>query len=250
MYKVKKKPKKKCLIPLIIITFLLILVFLFNNRTSNYTYIEKIFQDLITNIEKHLVPEVNINDLVIDGINTLLEDENNELKKILDLDTSKYRFIHATVINRDIDWFNEIKIDKGENNGIKIDMAVISNGGLIGKIIKTGKDFSVVKLLSSNSNDMKVSVLVRNNTNTYTYHGILNGYVNQNILVTLSKDSVIEVGDKVYTSGLGGIYPEGIYIGKIDNITQDNLGLEKKLLIKSDFSFDTLRYVSVITREE
>lgn len=248
MYNVKNKFKKKNLISLIIIILLLIFIFLANNKTGNYTYIEKMFQDLIANIEKKLVPEVDINELVISGINTLLEEENNELKKMLELDSNKYNFIHATVINRDIDWFNEIKIDKGEDSGIKTDMAVISNGGLIGKITKTGKNFSIVKLLSSNSNDMKVSVLVKSDTNTY--YGILNGYINKNISVNISKDSKIELGDKVYTSGLGGLYPEGIYIGKIDSITQDKLGLENNILIKSDFSFDALRYVSVVTREE
>lgn len=248
MYKIKKRFKKKYLISLIIIIFLLIFIYLSNNRYSNYTYIEKVFQSLIAHIEKVIVPEVNIDNLVITGINKELENENNELKKILDLNIDNYNFIHATVIKRDIDWFNEIKIDKGEDSGIRIDMAVISNGGLIGKVIKTGKNFSIVKLLSSNSNDMKVSVSIKNNNDTY--HGILNGYLNQSLSINTSKDSKIEIGNEVYTNGLGGIYPAGIYIGKIDSITQDKLGLENNILVKKEFSFDTLRYVSVVTRED
>lgn len=250
MYKHKKKKEKKYLITLLVIFLLLMLVYWFSGKDGNYLYVEKIFKGLGARIQNIFVPKIEYDvDEIINGINRELQEENEELKRIINLNNGQYNFICADVIERSTNWYNEIRINKGEDDGIKTDMAVTSNDGLIGKVSRTGKHFSEIKLLSSNSKDMKVAVDIKNENNTY--HGILNGYDMQDGTVNvenISKNSDVEIGDKVYTNGLGGIYPNGIYIGKVVNVFYDALGLEKNVKVKNDFTFDKLRYVCVVDR--
>lgn len=245
----KKKLTKKYLLVIIIVLVLSVLVYFFNKR-NDYLFLERVIKNTIFQVENFLIPKVDVDySEVISGINRELEDENNELKKMLLLEESDYRFINADVVERNDLWYQEIKINKGTNDNIKVGMAVISNDGLIGKIVKVTNNFSIVKLLSSNSSDMKIAVDIR--TDNDIYHGILNGYNNSDKtvnIINVSKDSNISVGNSVYTNGLGGVYPSGIYVGKVVDISYDSLGIEKNIKVINDISFDKLRYVSVVDR--
>lgn len=245
----KKKLTKKYLLVIIIVLVLSVLVYFFNKR-NDYLFLERVIKNTIFQVENFLIPKVDVDySEVISGINRELEDENNELKKMLLLKESDYRFINADVVERNDLWYQEIKINKGTNDNIKVGMAVISNDGLIGKIVKVTNKFSIVKLLSSNSSDMKIAVDIR--TDNDIYHGILNGYNNSDKtvnIINVSKDSNISVGNSVYTNGLGGVYPSGIYVGKVVDISYDSLGIEKNIKVINDISFDKLRYVSVVDR--
>lgn len=245
----KKKVAKKYLLIVIIIIFLLGFIYLDKKRT-NYLFFEKIIKNTVSQVENFLIPKVKVDySNIVSGINRELEDENNELKKMLLLDSTDYQFIHADVIERNDLWYREIKINKGSNDGIKTNMAVIANDGLIGKIIKVSNSFSIVKLLCANDSDMKIAVDIRSDDNIY--HGILSGYdiSSQTVsVINVSKDSDISINDLVYTNGLGGVYPSEIYIGKVVDISYDSLGIEKNIKVKSDASFDKLRYVSVVDR--
>ena len=216
----------------------------------NYSKIEKIFHDIGTGIESIFIPKSKeYSQNLIEGINRELESENEELKKMLELNSEEYQLIHANVIKREIDWYQEITINKGEKDGIEVDMAVVSNQGLIGRITKTGYSSSVVKLLTASSNDMKIAVDIKNNEQSI--HGIIDDYLEEESLLqvnNISKNSEISVEDKVYTNGLGGIYPSGIYIGTVVEITYDSLGLNKIIKVKPDATYDVLRYVSVVDR--
>lgn len=244
------KIKKKNFIIVGVSVFFFILIYILVHRNGDYLIIERITHEVGSYFERIFIfRQDNISDNITSGINKELEDEVNELKKMLELDVSEYKFIHANVIKRDIDWYQEITIDKGENDGIKLDMAVVSNSGLIGRVIKTTQSSSVIKLLSSSSNDMKVAVTIKNLENEV--YGILDDYLEKDDLIQVNnvlKTANIEVGNKVYTNGLGGIYPSGIYIGEVVSIEEDNLGLNKILKVKTDTSYDKLRFVSVIDR--
>ena len=246
----KNKIKKNKLLIIGMITFFFILICILKTITKDYLKIEKITHEIGNNFEKNIILKLkNTSNDIIEGINKELETEVNELKQILELKPTEYKLIHANVIKRDINWYQEITIDKGEKDGIKLDMAVVSNNSLIGRIIKTTNSSSIIKLLTSCSNDMKVSVTVKTKDNEI--HGIIDYYLKNEDLIQVNnilKTANIEIGDKVYTSGLGGIYPSGIYIGEVVEINEDNLGLNKILKIKIDTSYDTIRFVSVIDR--
>ncbi len=250
LYHKKKKIGKKLGIGIGLVLCFILLFFSYT-RNSSYLKIEKIIHDIGIFLEGVFISEQGeLEEEIIDGIHQELELENQELKKLLELNYSNYQKINATVIKRDINWFHSLIINKGERQGIGINMAVVSSQGLIGKVIQTNENSSVVELLSSGSNRLKVSVSIA--MEQETVHGILNGYLEQESLLEVNyipKEKKIEIGSSVYTSGLGEVYPAGIYVGKIEAITLDSLGLYQIAKIRPDTSYDTIRYVSIFVRE-
>ena len=111
------------------------------------------------------------------NINKSLESEIEELKDTLSLNKTftEYECINATVLTRNKNyWLNTIIIDKGLDNNIGMDMAVITKNGLIGKIVKVYKNSSEVKLITADDINYKVSVLL--STESGDYYGVLSGY--------------------------------------------------------------------------
>ena len=93
---------------------------------------------------------------------------------------------------------------------------------MIGKISKVSYFSSEIKLLTSDDINFKVSVSIK--VNGEDNFAILNGYdnkKNQFILRGIDKNANINVGDTVLTSGLGGVFPSGIYIGKVEEVVND-----------------------------
>ena len=70
------------------------------------------------------------------------------------------------------------------------------------------------------------------------------------LYVSYNKKEEEVVGDKVYTNGLGGIYPSGIYIGQVSKIDNDSLGLQKQALVSIGTDYDTIRYIEVLSKEK
>ena len=173
-----------------------------------------------------------------------------ELKKQLELNSTltEYTIENATITSRNKSyWFNTINIDKGSKNGIKKDQAVITSNGLIGKISKVSFYSSEVKLLTSDDLNFKVSISIK--VDGEDNFAILNGYDNKKnefILRGVDKNANIKVGDDVFTSGLGGVFPSGIYIGKVERIINDKYDLSKTAYIKSNQDFNNIHYVTIL----
>ena len=258
MFKKKKKNIKLYVISTIIIIILLLMSF---NLNRNYSFIEKPFKDLSTKINKLLIQpftlfskEKNIDQsksyIIQKKKNESLEKEIEELKKQLELSKTltEYDIENATIVSRNKSyWFNNLSIDKGSKHGIKKGQAVITSNGLIGKISKVSNYSSEIKLLTSDDINFKVSISIKaNGTDNYA---ILNGYdnkTNQFILKGIDKNANINVGDDVLTSGLGGVFPTGIYIGKIEKIINDKYDLSKTAYIKSNQDFNNIHYVTIL----
>ena len=170
-----------------------------------------------------------------------------ELNKTLEENSS----ISATVINRNIGyWHNTLTIDKGEVDGIKEDMPVIVNNGLIGKIIKTTYFSSTVKLLTTEDINNKISVRIQNGNNFL--YGLLTSYNPKNntfVVEGIDTNKEISIGDVVTTTGLGDIFPSGILIGTVSNITTDSFDLAKTLEVTSKVDFNDISFVTVLKRD-
>ena len=234
----------------LIIVFLLSVFFTFNRLN-----IENIIKDII------LYPYSRINDKELDkSINFLKEELSNkdkevtELKSILNLNEtlSTYKIINATVINRNMkSFFKELTINKGTIDGVKKNMAVVTNDGLIGKVIKSNKNNSIVKLITSADIYNMLSVQI-NIDNKYVY-GILKDYdLNTNSFIIEGIDENVEIkeGAIVSTTGLSNIYPSGLIIGEVVRIQKDNFDLAYILKVKPSVDFDNFHYVAVLDRGE
>lgn len=279
----KKKnniPKKYILVIIIILIIILLVIFsvtLKEDRKLNkveslfkdgFTYIENIitypFNYVSDNIKsyKKLKDVEKSNDVLeisIDRIDSI-EAENIELRRQLDAlkeelninyTLSDYEYLNATVISRNVGyWYNKLTINKGSYNGVEKDMVVISSKGLIGRVVKTSTFTSDVRLITTSDTNNKISVHVSNGDNNL--YGVINGYDYKKSVLELegiSNTKDVNVGDYVYTSGLGGIFPAGILIGTVTEITTDSYDLAKIMKVTPSVDFNDINYVSILKRK-
>ena len=129
-------------------------------------------------------------------------------------------------------------------------MAVLTSQGLIGKIVQTTPYTSQVELLSTNNTNYRVSAVVANKKSEA--FGLIEGFdVKRGELIMKRIDSSLPVkkGDKVTTSGLGGIFPKGVLIGEISKISTDDYGLTKLVYVKPAADFSMLDHVVIAKRQ-
>ena len=170
--------------------------------------------------------------------------ETLKLKKLL----SDKELINATVFSRGFDYWNEkLIIDKGSDDGISDNMAVVSNGGLVGITDDVSHSNSSVLLLSNSKFPFNISVKVR--IEDKEYFGILNNY-NDGIFEVMGVVQNVDIpsGSNVYTTGLGNIFPSGILVGSVLSVTTDNFDLSKIVKVKSSIDFNDISYVAVVKR--
>ena len=173
-----------------------------------------------------------------------LERENRELRELLGSSYyEQFELKLASVIGRTkTDWKNTIFIDKGKNHNIKIDMPVISQSGLIGKVIATSKNFSEVRLI--NDPNSSVASMVQKTRKTGVIQGIGDTILNMGLI---PKEAEIEIGDIIVTSGLGGVFPKGILIGRVYDIKNLDYELYKSIEVLPSSNFKDLEEVLIIT---
>lgn len=257
MYK-KKKDKKKNTIRIIIISVVLLIllsVSLLVQHDNTFIkdgviLIEKTLMYPFTSLNKEKEQTQTESYTIQKNINSSLEKEIEELKKQLELNKTltEYDVVNATVLSRNKSyWFNTMTIDKGKKAGIKKNMAVITKDGLIGKISKVSNYSSEIKLITSNDTNFKVSVSIK--TNDEDNYAILNGYDKKTGLIKLSgidKTTNININDSVLTSGLGEMFPSGIYVGQVKKIENDKYNLSKIVYIQTGQDFNNIHYVTVL----
>lgn len=181
-----------------------------------------------------------------------LKKQVNELKKELKLQniSGEYSYINASVINRNLGfWYNSVTIDKGSKEGIKENMAVVSSDGLIGKVIKTTRYTSTVKLLTSDDVNNKVSVQIKLN-DKYLY-GILSSFDvenNEYVIEGVTGTNEIKKGILVSTTGMGDIFPSGILIGEVSSVSKDNFDLEYVIKVKPSINVNNFEFVKVLKK--
>lgn len=214
----------------------------FNNVESLLnTYDEN--KRLKARLEDYATLQADVNDLEI---------ENNELRKIIDKKESLRAFnpIQATVIARNPDqWEEKIIIDRGEIHGVEVNMAVMTSQGLIGKVILTTPYTSTIELLSTQNPNYRVSAVISNKEEVF---GLIEGYDEKRkelILKRIDSEFEVKKGQKVTTSGLGGIFPKGILIGEVTEVTTDDYGLTKLAYVKPAANFSILDHVIISKRK-
>ena len=264
MYR-KSKKKKKFIIIIIVIIVAFFILFYSLSSNRKLTVLESFFKDVATIVMKGvMLPFTSLNAdkdtnltesyVIQKNLNVHLEEEIEQLRDTLDLNQTLtgYDIVNATVITRNRSyWYQTLTIDKGSNDGRKKNMVAITKDGLIGKIQNVTNYSSEIKLITANDVNNKVSVSIATTTGETT--AILSGYNKENNLVLISGvDSRVDInkGDIVTTSGLGGMFPRGIYIGEVEQVTNDKYGLSKTLGVKTTQNFNNIHYVTVLREEK
>ena len=280
MKKRKNSKNKRLFLILLIVIIVLSVLFYTVKKDRNLNTFESLIKDTIVEIEKIIYKPINGFNNMIEEFTSLknvkkenqilksnvekmesteaenieLKQEIERLKEELNIEhvLTDYDYLNATVISRNsFYWYNMLTIDKGSHNGIKEGMVVINSTGLIGKITNVSTFSSDVKLITTNDTNNKISVTITNGDTKLT--GIINGYDYEKGLLTvegISNTATVSNGDYVYTSGLGGVFPSGILIGKVENITTDVYDLSKIINVKPSAKFDDINFVTILKRND
>ena len=175
--------------------------------------------------------------------------ENKRLRELLAYreENRQFTLITAKVIGRAPGRIkNEFIINRGRVDGIKENMPVVTADGLIGSIAMLYDNSAKVNLISHPQSS--VGGLVQRVASRAV--GIVGGEVidGQYLKVSkLSRDADVIVGDKIITSGFGGIYPKGLLIGEVLKVENADGGLLKYAIIKPSVNYDKLEEVMIIT---
>ena len=170
--------------------------------------------------------------------NENLKAENQELKKLVDLknSTTDYSLVASTVLNRTpSSWQDLVTIDKGTSEGVQKNQPVLAGNGLIGRVIEANYTTSKVELISDNNESAnRFAIQVPTEDDDFV-NGIVTGYdkkTNEIIMGQVTDSKKIKKGARVVTSGLGGVTPKGLFVGKVDKVAKDSSGLADEIRIK------------------
>ncbi|MCA0982606.1 rod shape-determining protein MreC [Halobacillus yeomjeoni] len=185
--------------------------------------------------------------------NQRLKSDNADLRKTIDKSEAlkDYSPIQATVIARSSDrWFEQMTINKGEEHGVKKDMAVMTSDGLVGKIKAAGAFHSTVQLLSGFDRSNKISSWVVREGKEEAF-GLIEGYDDESgrlLLEGIKLDEELEKGDTVISSGLGGVFPSDLRIGTVEEVVNDQFGLTKTAYVEPFADLFDINHVIVVDR--
>jgi rod shape-determining protein MreC len=204
----------------------------------NYLYLWHTRQDNLALLDE--------NRKLLNSIASLRETqhENQRLRKLLDFqETFHFKSTVARVIAKDVSTeFRAIRINRGENSGIRKNMAVVTNEGVIGRILRTTANTSdvvtILDLLSA------VDAIVERSR----ARGIIEGLTDEvcQLRFALRTDD-IEPGDILITSGLGGIFPKGIPVGTVSKVKRKPFGITQEVEVRPSADFTKLEEVMVVT---
>ncbi len=172
--------------------------------------------------------------------------ENNFLDKAKDLQMKEnFDWQASRIIGMDMqNMAGYLIIDSGTDDGIRIDMPVITeNKFLIGKIIEADKNFS--KVITIFNPTTKIAI----KTQDSEVFGLLNGNYTKKLTIDLiSKDKELKIGESVVSSGKDGIYPAGLLIGQVEDFQIKPENLFQTAFTRGELDVYNLEKVLVLTR--
>ena len=175
------------------------------------------------------------------------QQENSRLRRLIRFQEEfKLETVVARVVARDVSAeFRALRINRGESSGIYKDMAVVTNEGVVGRVLRTTANTSdivtVLDLLSA------VDAFVARSR----ARGIVTGRTESvcQLKYALRTDD-IEPGDVLISSGLGGIFPKGIPVGTVSKVDRKAYGISQDVDVRPSVDFSRLEEVLVVTRAE
>ena len=208
---------------------------------SSYFHLKSVNEDLldrnmaleqqITNLENRL------KDYRIDSIT---------MNSIRYLEQADYKIFKAHVIRNSLNQAdNYITLDKGSSSGIRPEMGVVDGNGVVGIVYKTSPSYSLVISVLNSKSSISCKIIGSE------YFGYLKwGYGDSRYayLKDLPRHAEFNLGDTVVTSGYSTVFPAGVMVGTVDDMSDSNDGLSYLLKIKLATDFGKLGNVRVISR--
>ena len=260
---------RKFIIPILIFLLALSLISANLHSRDNMSFFESLVVGITAPVQKVVWG-------VIDGVGGIwrgyfylvgLEKENQALKKELqDLKLQMNRYREADLANQRLrallnfkksiatpllpaqlvafdpsGWFQTILIDKGRNDGVVQDMAVVSAEGLVGRVIGESNHHAKV-LLILDGNSAVDAYIQRSRA-----RGVLVGLGRELCLLKyVQRNEDVQVGDKVISSGMGGVFPKGLLVGTVQEVVRGSSGLFQRVEVEPAVNFSRLEEVMVV----
>ncbi len=179
-----------------------------------------------------------------------LDAENTRLRKLLDLkEQSKYKVLTARVIGRDPSaWFDSAIVNRGSLDGVRLNMPVVTDGGLVGRVTAVSPLTAQVDLITRDKSGSGAVVGQIGDSNAL---GVVMGTSKKELLemkyVTGSTD--VQVGQAVFTTGLDGIFPAGLKIGEIVNLVSGSATTPHQIEIQPASRLGSMQEVGILLYE-
>ena len=242
----KKESKIKILLPILAVIIVTVLIFnrlLFKLKDQ----VDKVALPIQSKVYNVANRAISLKDIIFSYEDIIAE--NERLSKLLEMkENSIYKgsLKFARVSFSDINNLNnKIFIDLGKKDGIKVDMIAVYGDYLVGKIIDVYSDYSVVELITNPNSIISAKTEA-------DILGIARGSDEEDGLLYFQPSIVednLKEGEEIVTSGVSNIFPEGIKIGKIENIDDKENYSYKRITIKPPFESKDLKELWVIGHE-
>lgn len=202
---------------------------------------------------------INKNQELQDAVDTLTEQNNiliqnqSELSRLqelykLDEEYSSYPKVAARIISKDPgNWYDTFMINRGSNDGIRVDNNVISGKGLVGIVTEVGSNWATVRSIIDDSS--YVSVMTVGTDDNFVVTGDLELIDEGKLRFSqlYDKDDKVTVGERIVTSNISDKYVEGLFVGYVSELELDTNNLTKTGTIVTPVDFKHLKDVFVIT---
>ncbi len=146
-----------------------------------------------------------------------MEAENNKLRNALGYrERSVFKLVPARIIARDLStYYQTVKIDRGTADGVRLDMPVLTEEGLVGKTTVVADHAATVILIADENCRVAATIEGSNEKGIVRGERIAENGVPAIGLMFLTKQAALQPGQKIYTSGVGGVFPSGVLVGAV-----------------------------------
>ena len=215
----------------------------FEGFSEYFTAIEKLDEE-----NKRLEGEIDRLESELADANAIKE-ENERLREYLEIKKTyqNLEFTEALIIGTESEnYMTVLTLNKGSRDGVKLGMPIIVKEGLVGSVCELGNNWCRVRTLPEASSSVGAYISRSGEI------GIVEGDISLKdtkscMLNYLSADADVEVGDMVYTSGLGSVYPRDLFIGRVISVETNEFLRTKTAKVSLEVEFEKLRYVLIIT---
>ncbi len=172
--------------------------------------------------------------------------ENQRLKRLLDFKHEQEAVsLPARVIAEDASsWFRTVMINKGSIHGVIEGLPVVVSEGVVGRVVRVAPKSSRVLLITDASS--AVASLIQDNR----ARGVCRGQGEELTFDFVLRQEEVHVGDRVVTSGMGGIFPKGLVVGTVESFVRKDFGLFQAVKLTPAVDFSHLEEVLVMMQEE
>lgn len=216
-------------------------VYKVSGGVSSYFHLKSVNEDLL---DRNMMLEQQISNL--EGALLHSQMDSATVSSLKSLPRADYEVFKARVANNSINMVdNYITLDKGSKDGIREEMGVVDGNGVVGIVYKTSPHFSLVISVLNSKSSISCKIV---GSEYFGYLKWEHGDSQYAYLKDLPRHAEFNLGDTVVTSGFSTVFPEGVMMGTVDDMSDSNDGLSYLLKVKLATDFGKVSNVRVIAK--